>query len=647
MNVDIQHSDRTARDVAALLHEADVSTLLMVVVLYTKDEALLDELRPYILGPWDWMEKIPEDLKKKVRTRALRLIEEIKSGVRGEPSAPSAAFLQKMMSVCVGQPVPDEYVPMVLDHLHLSDNLKPQEPQWTKSRSKGTNRDFNVVVVGAGMSGICASIKLAEAGIDHVVLEKNDAVGGTWYENAYPGAGVDTPNHVYSYSFEPNHDWPEYFSKRDELFNYFSSVARKYRVTERTRFKTEVVSARFDDATALWHLSVKTGVSGLEQMTANVVIFAVGLLNRPSVPDIAGLSEFEGPILHTARWNAEIDLTGRRVAVIGTGASGMQVAPTIAPDVERLLIFQRSPHWVASNPNYHRAVSEGKKWALKNVPYYAAWYRFQLWWASADSIHASLKVDPEWPALDRSLNAANDQMRSTLTDAIRAEIGDDAELLEKVIPKYPPYGKRMLRDNHWFSMLKRDNVELVTEPIEKVDRSSISTANGRSYPVDAIVMATGFSVGHVLGPVRVSGAGGISLRELWGEDDPRAFLGITVPGFPNMFILYGPNTNLAHGGSAMFHTECQVAYVLQAIRKLLDEDLAALDCKQVVHDQYNAKVDEAHAGMVWAHQGVNSWYKNRAGRVFATSPWRLVDYWQLTHIFNPDDFSWIAMPQRD
>jgi 4-hydroxyacetophenone monooxygenase len=332
--------------------------------------------------------------------------------------------------------------------------------------------------------------------------------------------------------------------------------------------------------------------------------------------------------------------------MIGTGASGMQVAPTIAPDVGHLVIFQRSPHWITSNPNYHRAVSDGKKWALKNIPYYAEWYRFQLWWASADSLHSSLKVDPSWPHPDRSLNEKNESMRRLLIDAIGSQVGDDPELLEKVVPKYPPYGKRMLRDNHWYSMLKRDNVELVTDPIEKISQTAVHTANGNSYSVDAIVMATGFSVGHVLGPIRVSGSGGRSLREIWGDDDPRAFLGITVPRFPNMFILYGPNTNLAHGGSAMFHTECQVAYALQGIRILLEGDLAALDCKQDVHDEYNARVDAAHAGMVWTHRGVNSWYKNRAGRVFATSPWRLVDYWHFTHDFHADDYNWVRMPPQ-
>lgn len=618
----------------AALEDADVKTLLMVLVHITKDEQMLREISPYITGAWDFMHEIPEDLQRRIRTTLARVLRERGST---DVSAPAPELVHRMMETCVGQKVPSEYVPMILERFAFTDRPAAAEDGSDGRAGKNRATGMKVIVIGAGMSGICASVRLAESGIDHVVIEKNGDVGGTWHDNDYPGAGVDTPNHVYCYSFEPNHDWPEYFSKRDQLFDYFRGVARKHGVYERTRFRTEAIAAVYDEETHVWSVTIRDESGRTETLTANFVIFGVGLLNRPAVPSIPGLDSFKGPVLHTASWDTRVALAGKTVGMIGTGASGMQVGPTIAPEVEKLIIFQRSPHWVASNPNYHRAVTQGKKWALKNIPYYAEWYRFQLFWASSDSIHSTLFVDPEWPTPDISLNSANEKQRIELTKSIERQIGDNPELMKKVVPTYPPYGKRMLRDNHWYETLIRKNVDLVTEPIDHISDGKIATKT-REYPVDVIVLATGFSVGRVLGPMPIHGKDGVEIGDIWGEDDPRAYLGITVPRFPNMFILYGPNTNLAHGGTAVFHTECQVEYALQGIQTLINSGLSEIECRQSVHDDYNARVDEAHSRMVWAHGGVSSWYKNKAGRVFATTPWRLVDYWNFTKRLNPADY---------
>jgi 4-hydroxyacetophenone monooxygenase len=626
----------TPEELMPILEEADIKTLLMVLVSFTKDESLLREARPYVTGAWDFMHQLPDALQERIRLGVASILRE--SGHRHPQTAVSADLLQLMMETCVGQTVPSEYVPLLQERFAFEgSDAKNQPPRAFAPRKNPI--DFRVIVVGAGMSGICASVQLAQAGIEHLVIEKSRDIGGTWLDNHYPGAGVDTPNHVYCYSFEPNYEWPEYFSKRDQLLGYFKRTAQKYRVYERTRFSTTVVSATYDENCHRWTVETLTSDGTYEVLEANVVIFAVGLLNRPSIPALPGLDTFKGPILHTARWDHSVDIAGKDVAMIGTGASGMQVGPTIAPNVSRLTIFQRSPHWVASNPNYHRKVADGKKWALKNIPLYAEWYRFQLFWASSDSIHPSLFLDPDWPTPQSSLNAANEKQRRDLTKSVRDQIGDDEELLSKVIPTYPPYGKRMLRDNNWYGTLLRQNVELVVDPIESIGERSVR-AGAHEYPADVLVLATGFSVGRVLGPISVKGRDNVEISDIWGEDDPRAYLGITVPQFPNMFILYGPNTNLAHGGTAVFHTECQVGYAMQCIGMLIDSDFMELECRQSVHDSYNERVDAAHSKMVWAHSGVTSWYKNKSGRVFATSPWRLIDYWTFTKTLNPADYEW-------
>jgi 4-hydroxyacetophenone monooxygenase len=365
---------------------------------------------------------------------------------------------------------------------------------------------------------------------------------------------------------------------------------------------------------------------------------AVGQLNRPAIPRIDGLERFRGPVFHTARWDRSIKLKGKRVAMIGTGASGMQTGPSIAPEVAHLTVFQRTPHWAMNNPNYHKEVNPGTIWTLEHIPYYAQWMRFQLFWASSDGFHASLQVDPEWPMPDCSLNEANHKMRELIIDYVRKELEDDKELLAKVIPSYPPYGKRMLRDNYWYRMLKRPNVELVTGRISHITEDAIVTEDGASHPADVIILATGFPASKMLWPMEIKGRNGRTIRDIWGDDDPRAYLGITVPGFPNLFVTYGPNTNLAHGGSIIFHLECQVRYILQAVREMIEQGYATLEVRPDVHDGYNKLVDEKCRNMVWAHPGVTSWYKNRHNRVTVTSPWRLLDYWRLTRHFVPEDY---------
>jgi 4-hydroxyacetophenone monooxygenase len=621
--------ERLARALAA----ADVAPLLMVLVQLTGDAAPLGELAPFIHGPWDYSNDVPAELRRALERRLVTVLKDYAVSGRPLPVRPPDDLLERMLGVCVGEPVSAEYAPMMLEEMAVEDRYAARI-----GAAAPPPAGFRVAIVGAGMSGLCAAIKLKEAGIPFVAFEKNRTVGGTWYENSYPGCGVDTPNHFYSYSFAPNHDWPHFYSKRDELHAYFERVADRYGIRPHVRFGTEVEAAAWDEAAGAWRIAVR-GVDGTrEEVVASALVSAVGQLNRPKLPDIPGLDSFTGPAFHTGHWRHDVDLAGKRVAMIGTGASGMQVGPSIAPEVERLVIFQRSPHWVVQNPNYHRSVSDDKKWVLRHLPFYAQWYRFTLFWGFADGIHPALQIDPAWPHQDRSVNRINERHRQAIVRFVRKELGEDGALLEKVIPDYPPYGKRILIDNHWYPMLKRANVELVTDRIERIEPDAVVTAGGARHPVDVIVLATGFQAALLLAPMDIRGRGGVNLRERWGDDDPRAYLGVTVPDFPNLFVLYGPNTNLGHGGSAIFHGECQVRYLLHCLRLLFERGGRAMEVRREVHDAYNERVDEAHARMIWTHPGMSNWYKNRRGRVFANSPWRLVDYWRMTAEANPGDY---------
>src|SRR6185436_3031036 len=336
------------------------------------------------------------------------------------------------------------YVPMMLEEIALDGDTR--EVAWDGVPAAARAR-FRVAVIGAGMSGLLAAIRLEEAGVPYVVVEKNDGVGGTWLENSYPGCRVDVANHFYSYSFAPNHDWPEFFSRRDELHDYFERCAGDYGVRAKIRFGTEVVEARFDETTNRWTLRLRDGEGRESTLEADAVISAVGQLNRPKVPAIPGIEAFAGPAFHSARWEQQHELAGKRIAVVGTGASAFQIVPELAKIAGRLLVFQRSAPWMVPNPRYHATVSEQKKWLLAHVPFYARWYRFLLFWPGSDGLMPSLVVDPEWPDQARSVNAANDMMREIFTQWIASQVGDDAELLDKVTPRYPPFVKRMLQDN--------------------------------------------------------------------------------------------------------------------------------------------------------------------------------------------------------
>jgi 4-hydroxyacetophenone monooxygenase len=629
-------ADESLLDLA--LEGADVAPLLMVLVHLTGEEHWLDEVGPHIHGPWNFQEAVPETQRRRLCDRMKQVLLDYAARGAALPSEPPPGLLRKMLSSGVGGPVPEEYIPLILEEMNLADS-DPKTVNWRAKPSDEALAAFRVVIVGAGISGLTMAIKLREAGIPFVVYDRNQTVGGTWLENSYPGCGVDTPNHFYSLSFEPNHDWPDHFSKRDELWRYMERLADRYDLRRHIRFETEVTAARFDEARSIWVVTLRDA-SGQEETTeANAVISAVGLLNRPSIPPIPGLDDFAGPKFHTARWDHSADLSFANVAMIGTGASGMQVGPSIAPIVGRLTIFQRSAHWAVSNANYHKSVSPGKMAALKLIPFYAKWYRFQLLWASSDGLHASLHADPDWSTPDLSLNEANQKVRENIVAYIKEQVNGDESLMEKVVPPYPPYGKRMLRDNYWYKMLTQDNVDLVTDPIERIAPDGVVTRTGQFFPADVLVLATGFEARRMLAPMHIEGRGGQTIRDLWGDDNPRAYLGMTVPAFPNLFMLYGPGTNLAHGGSAIYHTECQVRYIMQCLRELLETGARTMEVRQDPHDRFNEYLDATHAKMVWAHRGVGNWYKNKAGRVVTNSPFRLVDYRAMTEKLDRNDYT--------
>jgi 4-hydroxyacetophenone monooxygenase len=620
-------------ELRSALEDANLPTLLLVLRHLTGDRKWTNApYRPTRGKPLDDHDTagLPEALRAEVRIAAYEAITAFRDG-RLTPAELGSGEVAEMLSCALAEPVPNEYGSMLAEEMGLSsrDVDIPVE---------AIPEDFRVVVIGAGLSGLCAAIKLARTGIDFVILEKDDDLGGTWLENVYPGCGVDTPSHLYSFSFAPNAKYSRYFAKRDEVEDYLQGLAKKFDITNRIRFRTEVVCARYDGESATWQIEARSADGSVEKVSANVLISAVGMVNRPSIPAIPGLDEFPGPVMHTAAWDPDVDLAGKRIAVIGNGASAMQLVPAIVDTAKRVTVFQRSKQWAVPHPNYHRTVNDSVRYLMAEVPFYLQWYRLRSFWNFSDRLHASLQIDPNWEYPERSVNATNDRHRVFLTSYIESQLGDRTDLLDACLPQYPPYGKRPLIDNGWYSTVSRDDVDLVTDAVARVEGSSVLSSAGVAAEVDVIALATGFKTLQFLWPMEIVGRSGRTLREEWGEDDARAYLGVTVSDFPNFFLVNGPNTNAGHGGSAIHPTEFQVRYIMQAIKYLLTDDVASVEVDRDVFLEYNRELDVALSQSIWSHKGMTTYYRNQAGRIVVSSPWTYVDYWTRIRDFDPREY---------
>lgn len=548
-----------------------------------------------------------------------------------EPAIPSPGpeLFGRMMSWCLGEDVPPEYVPMLSADLGFAD----AGVHWPGHADPA---EIDVVVVGAGVSGLCLAGELDRLGVPWTMFERHRDLGGTWLENHYPGVGVDTPNHFYSYSFAPNPGWRHYFSPGDEIAEYLARFADDRGLRRNIGFGHEVLGARWDADAQRWEIDV-VGPDGPFSVAARVLVSATGHFNQPVEVAFEGRGSFAGRQFHTARWPDDLDLGGQRVAVIGTGASAMQLVPTIAPQVERLDLFQRTPQWARPVPEYDRPVDPAAALLFSEMPFYAEWYRFAQFWRYGDGLLRFLRKDPGWAHPERSLNRTNDRHREEMVAFIRSELAGRPDLAERCIPDYPPFAKRILIDNGWYRALLRPNVRLVTERIDRFEPQGIRTVDGALAEVDVVVHATGFSITSLANRMDIRGADR-TLAEDWADENPTAHLGITVPGFPNFFVMYGPNTNMGHGGSAMWLAETQTRYIAGCLSMLADRGCRSMDVTEDARRGHTEMVDRLHEDLVWTHPGVDTYYRNAHGKVRSPMPFRLVDYWHMTRDPDPADF---------
>lgn len=617
-------------DIAAALEQVSIPTLLLSLVHVTGDPGFIRDFKPAGIFLNEVQGFMSEEDKARARQAALPVIADYRDRGCPEPTPLPRELIKEMMDWAVCETVPDDYVPLLLEEIDLA-GLDPRRPT---PLNPGAAAQLPVVVIGCGESGVLAGIRLKQAGIPFTIVEKNAGPGGTWWENSYPGARVDVANHFYCYSFEPSNDWTHYFAEQPELQAYFTGLIDKYGIGEHVRWQTEVTAASWNDDDGMWTLTLQSP-QGPTTLRARAVISAVGQLNRPSIPEFDGAGTFAGPAFHSAAWDHSVDLSGKRVALIGAGASGFQIAPAIADHVAQLTVFQRTAQWMFPNPMYHECVGDGVRWAMDHLPFYGRWYRFLVMWPGADKGLDAARVDPAYPDQDFAVSEINAAARLMFTDWITNQVGPDQDLLTKVLPDYPATGKRTLQDNGtWLATLRRNNVELVRTPIRRITPTGVVTEDEVSRDVDIIVYATGFRHTDVLWPMTITGRDGAELHTLWGRR-PYAYLGVTVPGFPNFFLIYGPGAHLAHGGSLIFNSELQMRYINSCLAKLTEPDVHSVEPTAEAATEWHRRTQAQIKQMVWSHPAVkHSYFKNADGEIHTVSPWRLNEYW--TAVREPD-----------
>jgi cation diffusion facilitator CzcD-associated flavoprotein CzcO len=479
---------------------------------------------------------------------------------------------------------------------------------------------FKVVIVGTGFSGLGQAIQLEKAGIrDYVILEKAGEVGGTWRDNSYPGCACDVQSHMYSFSYEQNPDWSRSFSAQPEIFEYLKGVADKYRLREKIRFGVELTGAHWDERERRWTATTKDG----REFVTQFLVSGVGGLHIPQVPELPGITEFKGQTWHSAQWNHEYDLRGKKVAVVGTGASAVQFVPKIAPDVAELTLFQRTPPWIMPKPDH--AMPSWARTLFKRVPGTQRLYRNALYWL----LEARAIGFNGHPAI---MKAGELIAKRNIAKGIK-----DPALRKKVTPDYTMGCKRVLISNDYYPALSRPNVEVNTAGIKEVKAHSIVDSAGVEHEVDAIVYGTGFKVTDALEYLDITGVDGRDLAKEWAVEGMRTHKGITVSGFPNLFFLLGPNTALGHN-SVVFMIESQSRYVVDAIKFADSRDAAALDVRPGVQDKFQQDIQDKLVKGVWTQGGCKSWYLDAKGvnrTIWPGFTWR---YWLETRKVDPADY---------
>ena len=621
--------------VDSILEHARPNILRMALYQSTKDPELkeMQLSKVPLRGGAFFGYELSEDDARKVRAKAR---DYLMSGDARDNSLPADDELREMMHLLTGEEVTDELFDFGREELALADFSRKAD--WTGEKPSIPD-GFEVAVIGAGASGVVAGVQLEQLGIPYEVYERQSEAGGTWQLNHYPEARVDTSSFLYQFKFVKNYPWPEYFAPQAEVKKYIEYVAREYGVDKNIRFDTELKRAVFNEKTNLWDIELHHREGTVTKKSVNAIISGAGQFSTPRFPDIEGLADFAGAKLHTTAWDDSFDPKGKRIAVIGNGSTGVQLMPGLASSAEFVYQFQRTPQWVSPMEQYRERISQEVRWLFDNMPFYWNWYCYYSQ-VTTDAMQNAQEYDRDWQANGGTISEANDGLKQALTTYIHEKLATRPDLVAKVTPDYAPLARRLIVDNGWYDALLRDNVALVTDGIARFTENGIETTAGEFCEIDAVVFAAGFDVSKYLWPTEYVGREGSTMESMWAEDGPRAYLGLTVPGFPNLFIFYGPNAQ-PRSGAFLSWVEIWSRYAVQGIIHVLEQGIHAIDVREDVFRNYNRELDAHNDILIWDKEAPadKNYYVNRFGRQNVHWTFRNAEYFKKVAALNPSDFN--------
>lgn len=519
-------------------------------------------------------------------------------------------LFREMARLALGLEIPEMSIDPAFQHAGFTTDTRVRRPERVPSAN------FKVLVVGAGMMGINAAVKLQQAGFDFQVIERLNAVGGNWLENRYPGAAVDTPSRVYSFSFEPNASWTKYYPNGPEFLSYLERVADKYNLRDRIIFNTHVEGAEWDDARKMWKVkATRDGKSVV--LEANAVIMAVGPNNTPNYPKVDNLGKFKGPVIHSARWDDSVDLKGKKVVLVGTGCSGVQVATALADTVGEMVIVQRQPEHIIPNPTAHAPVDAMERWAMENIPFVAQWKRLQSLASAMQDMQGMVMKDEEHHKKTGGFGPINDGIRMMCDWYLKQHFPDNPAMVELLTPSYPVFSKRPILDCGFFDTLKKPNVSIVRGALAACDEKAVVLADGTRIECDAILLCTGYNL-FFGRQFEIRGKGGRTLKETF-EPYPFSYEGMLIPGFPNFVFMGAPYSYLVANHAVV--SEQQVHYAIELLQWMVDEELAAIDVTKQATQAFVEDVDANLAKTAWVQHGnAHGYYRDQGKKVILAIP---------------------------
>lgn len=622
--------------------QADPNALRMALYQATRDPEIADIPAQRVITAGTERVVIDEADIARIQKLATDFLSEYRGGEVSEDL--TEAELDELVQMAEARPISEfdlqmrRLLPSFGEHPHLA--------QWTADNR--TPEGFSVAIVGGGFAGIAMAVQLEKLGIDYQLFERRHEVGGVWSINRYPDVRVDTLSALYQFGFEKRYPWTELFARQKEVRGYLDHVAQKYGVAKKIRLGHDVTGARYDDDANVWHLSLR--VDGEETVhTANVIVTGSGLFANPKPLDLPGITSFAGQIVHTTEWSDDVTFAGRKVAVIGNGSTGVQLLSRIAEDAEQVYACQRTPQWISPRAGYGAPVEAELRWLIDTMPYYWNWEKFVAGITSTD-LREQILIDHDWVARGGQVSERNDAMRTALEAYIAEEVDHHQDLIDQLIPDYPPMTRRPVVDNNWYRTLTRSNVELVSGGIASVTETGVVLADGRFVEVDLIVAAVGFDTQKYLAPAKYYGRDGVSLDEAWSERGPQAYLGMTVPNFPNMFMLYGPNSQpVASGTGLPCWFEIWTQYIGEILVNMLESGYAATSVRADVCEKYNAEIDAEAERLVYladTDARRKNYYLNDFGRLQVVSPFTGEHSYSLSSHPDMNDYEMIRPGAR-